>query len=292
MTLDALLPDPWPAETVAALSRWRQGHLIAGSRAVWIAEGGAVDVVVGEDLTGRTPGPCARTTKLAGTGYYAVVSQTCDISGEGPGERHAFVQVCPVRDISHFGDEKVQQVKNGEVIEYVWLTAPPARDAKWAVDLRASFPVSKAVLAGREPILGFASFGDEIRVGSRLAAKMARPALHDYLTDVIIRQLDTFLGKAKRSSQWCDDIEQLRLEVEGDPLCPTWVRLVVVLNDRLERADQRPLRDFWKGHKKPLASHGIKQLSISFRVLKGLSVVEYRRSMPIYLPKFGVPSFD
>lgn len=91
----------------------------------------------------------ARSAPLSDSGYAAVVSQTCDIAG-GPGMRHPLVQACPVRDISVFSTEKVQQIKDHQLSDYVWLSEPPVPGAVWAVDLRTIVPVSKGLLAAQE----------------------------------------------------------------------------------------------------------------------------------------------
>lgn len=213
MTIDRLLPESWPPETLAAMERWRQGHLIKMDRGAWIVPAWVDDPVTGEPSAGGAVGEArARSAPLSDTGYAAVVSQTCDIAG-GPARRHPLVQVCPVRDISSFPPEKIQQVKDRLVSEYVWLSKPPVEGAQWAVDLRAMVSVSKGLLAAVEPIEGFASIEDELILGQRLASKLARPAVHDALAGPVFDALRKFIAKAKKSQVWCDDVEQLRLEV-------------------------------------------------------------------------------
>src|SRR4029078_11691934 len=54
------------------------------------------------------------------------------------------------------------------------------------------------------------------------------------------------LSRNKKSQTWCDDIEQLRLEIlEGTTLQLKRVRLLVYTDTDLSSADRKPLRDEW-----------------------------------------------
>lgn len=255
---------------------------------MWLSSGGAVDPVTGEDLTIKPAGLVPRTASIGDTGYLAVVSQTCDIVAAGPGARHPFVQACPIRDVSGMGVDKVEAIRRGETVEYVYLTQPPVPGSDWAVDLRISVPISKAVLVAAEPITGFSTPADHLVLASRLAAKVERPALHDYLSKDLLDSLDLLLSRAKRSEEWCDDVEQIRLKVEGDALHPTRVRLFVITDIKFNGTSAvKPLRDLWKSHKKRLARQGIAMAPIAFRTHATLSIVDYRESVPINLPTLG-----
>lgn len=295
MTIDNLVPDPWPADAATALSQWRQGHLIKGDMAAWLAAGGSQDPVTGNDFSDQGDSLVAAAAEVGDTGYMAVVSQTCDIAASGPGSRHPFVQACPVRDVgAAFSAEKVSQIREGEVVEYVYLTDPPESGRAWAVDLRLSVPVSKGVLVARQPIEGFASEEDELSLSARVAAKLERPALHDYLSKDLIDDLANFLAKAKKSEDWCDDVEQLRLQVEGSRLVPKRVRLIVVTDvdfSGVSIIKRKPLRDRWKSHKKRLRAAGIEQAPIAFRCVDKMKVEEYRNSIPLHLPTLGRGTF-
>lgn len=295
MTIDNLVPDSWPEDAATALDRWRQGHLIQGSLGAWLAAGGAVDPVTGDDFTDQAGGLVAAAAEVSDTGYLAVVSQTCDVVASGPGRRHPFVQVCPVRDVrAVFTPEKVKQIRAGEIVEYVFLSNPPEPGSEWAIDLRVSMPLSKGALAASQPIEGFATEEDELALAARVATKYERPALHDYLSKELIDDLDTFLAKAKKTQDWCDDVEQLRLQVEGPRLAPKRVRLIVVTDidfNGLLNTKKNPLRDRWKSHKKRLRDAGIAQAAIAFRHVDKMSLHEYRNSIPINLPALGRGTF-
>lgn len=297
MTIDDLLPDSWPDDAVAALDAWRQSHLVRCDLAAWLAAGGSVDPVTGDDFPGHTAGLIGAVASVADSGYCAVTSQTCDIVATGPGKRHPTVQICPVRDVGAvFNQEKVRQIRNGDIVEYVYLTNPPEIGKEWAVDLRMSAPLSKGVLIARKPVEGFASEEDEINFAARVAAKFERPALHNYLSKDLVNALDTFISKARRASEeWCEDVEQFRLEVEGNRLVPKRVRLIVVTDvdfNGVFSMKKNRLRDHWKSHKKPLKAAGIEQAPIAFRYVEKLAVKDYRNYIPLNIPSLGRGRFD
>jgi hypothetical protein len=285
LAIDDLIPQEWPPDVAAALDAWRQGHLIAADRGVWLAPADGGDPVTGDTAPGTVGDLRGRSGCFGDTGYMAVISQTCDIAVAGPGRRHPFVQACPVRDIGKFSDDKIQQIKSGAVVEYVFLSQPPASDALWAVDLRATVPVSKAVLAATAPIEGFANEEDELALAARITDKFERPAIHDVLTTTVLDSLRRCLSRAKKQQSWCDDIEQLRLDImEGTRLQPKRVRLLVYTDVALGPGDKKTLREEWKSHKSTLKEAGIEWTAIAFRVIDKCSLKEYRESIPIAVP--------
>jgi hypothetical protein len=299
LTVDALLPDPWPEEVAAALDMWRQGHLIRGDLGAWLATAGCVDPVTGDDFSDRGGGLLAAAAEIGDTGYFAVVSQTCDIAAAGPGRRHPFVQVCPVRDLeaASFSPQKLQQARDGELVEYVYLTKPPVPGKEWAIDLRMSVPLSKGSLVGSSPIEGFGSEEDELGLAARIGAKFERPALHDYLSKDLTDALNVLVMKARKvSADWCEDVEQFRLEIEGPRLAPKRVRLVVITDVSFSSPLQLPrknaLRELWKAQKRPMKRVGIEQAPIAFRHIEDLKAKDYRNGIPLNIPALGRGRFD
>jgi hypothetical protein len=295
LTIDNLIPGSWPQDVVTALDQWRQGHLIVGDLGTWLSAAGRYDPVTGEDIPDDESRLVAVAAGVGDAGYLAVVSQTCDIAATGPGARHPFVQVCPVRDVGvAFSQAKVQQIRSGQIVEYVYLTKPPVSGRDWAVDLRMSIPLSKGALVATQPVEGFASEDDELALAARVATKFERPALHDYLSKNLIDALEELLSKAPSSHDWCDDVEQLRLQVAGTRLAPQRVRLIVVTDidfNGILTTKKKPLRDLWRSHKKALRALGIEQDPIAFRTLDKISVTDYRNSIPLNLRALGRGNF-
>lgn len=284
MTIDDLVPEPWTAEVAVALERWRQGHLIASEKGAWLSSAGLDDQVTGDSVPGVAGELRARSDTLGDTGHMVVISQTCDIGG-APGKKHPFIQACPVRDVSTFPAQRIQQIKDGYAPEYVWLSQPPKVGSEWAVDLRVTVPVSKGVLVNTDPVVGFATPDDELLLGHRIASKFTRPAVHDALAGPVFDSLRKCLSRNKKSQHWCDDVEQLRLEIlEGSALQPKRVRLLVYTDTTISPTDRKPLREEWKSHRKALKEAGIEHAPISFVSISGCSVKQYRNSIPVDVP--------
>jgi len=214
-----------------------------------------------------------------------VVSQTCDIAVGGPGQRHPFVQACPVRNVAEFPSDKIEQIRAGLVVEYVLLSQPPVAGAVWAVDLRTSVPVSKAVLAAAQPVEGFATEHDEIVLSQKIGDKFERPAVHDSLTGPVFTSLRQLISASKKNEMWCDDIEQVRLDImEGTRLQPKRVRLIIYTDAKTVEVDKKPLRTWWRSQKKTLKQAGIEQSALRFRFVDDCKLKEYRDSIPISVP--------
>ena len=155
-------------------------------------------------------------------------------------------------------------------------------------------PLSNGALVAAQPVEGFATENDELALAARVAAKFERPALHDYLSKNLIGSLEGLLSKARGSHDWCDDVEQLRLQVEGTRLTPQRVRLIVVTDidfNGILITKKKPLRELWKSHKNALRALGIEQDPIAFRTLDKMSVADYRNSIPLNLRALGRGNF-
>jgi hypothetical protein len=282
--IDEFVPDPWPSDVVTRLDDWKQGDLLAAELGVWLADAGLADPVTGVPSRGQKGTFRAVRASLSDTGYFALTSQTCDIAVSGPGMRHPFVQVSPLRDVGAAFPEKLSLIREGQVVEYFYVTNPPLPGAQWAVDLRVSVPISKAILVNATPVPGFATSDDEIAFGERIANKYERPALHDLIAKDVLNALERCIIRARGTQTWCDDIEQLRMIVEGPRLHPLRVGLLVITEVPLHPRERKPLREEWKSFKKRLEAVGIMQAPISFRTLQHLSIDQYRRSLPLNIP--------
>ncbi|WP_141772698.1 hypothetical protein [Mycobacterium malmoense] len=285
MALDDLIPEEWPPEVVAALNNWRQGHLLSVETGVWLGPAGVDDPVTRDSAPGNPGDLRARSDVFGDTGYMAVISQTCDIAVGGPGRRHPFVQACPIRNIAGFPRQKIEQIELGNVVEYVLLSQPPEAGAVWAVDLRVAVPVSKGVLAAAHPVEGFATEEDEILLSYKVADKFARPAVHDTLASPVFKSLRQFVSASKTTDTWCDDIEQVRLDImEGTRLQPKRVRLIVYTDIKVSEVNRGPLRGWWKTQKRLLKQSGVEQSALRFRFVGDCPLKEYRESIPISVP--------
>jgi hypothetical protein len=285
MSVDDLVPDSWDPHVQEALDRWRQGHLLRAEVGGWLAPAGQTDVVTLQAAGENATGAVAKRLQLSDTGYYVVVSQTCDIAATGPGRLHPFVQVCPVRDLrAAFEPEKVAEIRRGRHVSWTFLTRPPELGVDWAVDLRVSIPISKAFLVNSSPVPGFASEADELALAERIGVKAHRPALHEALSGLLVAELRTCVRKSKEG--WRDEVEQLRLTiVDGTRLEPKRVRVVVVTDTKLSLADTRELRQLRKGMVKRLHREGIVLEPMRFREVDRIPIPEYRDAVPLSIPE-------
>lgn len=302
MNVDAML-GTWSASELGALDRWRQGHLVQAAKTPWVSV--RSPQVSGEsgDAVGKSEG--LRTSEESDTElrimvdpgasgtvpYVVVISQTCDVVGTGPGARHPFVQVCPIRDVSGWSADRLAQLRRGELNGYVYLTAPPQANAQWALDLRMSWPLAKEVLIQRAPIKGFATFEDEREIGVQLALKYQRPALPDVLSKTLPDAIRASVKAGLKQSDWADEILQIRLQVmSGTELEPKDVRIIVVSDSPLSAAEKKHLKAVWNGFKRRLREAGIEWASPSFQTLDRLSARVYRDSVLMNIPELHTGS--
>ncbi|OII06953.1 hypothetical protein [Curtobacterium sp. MCBA15_008] len=278
-------------EHLAGLDAWRQGLLVP----TWV--GAYVDLTDAESddsQASEDPHPFEAVQDLddAQVPFVAVTSQTCDVVGAGPGARHPFVQVSPVRDLSTWDPAKLQLVRSGEINDWILLTEPPVDGAIWAIDLRASWPFSKTALATTAPVVGFASADDEREIGARLARKYERPAFPDAITTTAARRLDAAVERGMKA-MWATDVVQLRLDVmKGTVLEPEEVRLLVVSEGLLDPASRRQFRDAWSDCKRPIQDAGIKWTRAGFRDIERMSAREYRDTFLLRIPKLSSGSLN
>lgn len=297
MNIDAALRS-WSEADVAALGRWRQGHLIHANKSPWVdlplspVPLDSVSISTSSSYAGESNVSSDEVRIMVDPGaegaipYVVIISQSCDVVGEGPGARHPFVQVAPVRDVSDWSDERIKELRRGELNDYLYLTAPPHADVSWALDLRVSWPVAKEILIERKPIDGFASFADEREIGVHLALKYQRPALPDVLSKTLPDAIRALVKAGLKGSDWADEILQVRLEIlSGTELEPKDVRLIVVSDVPLTPAQKGPLKNVWSSFKKRLRKDEIEWATPSFRTLDNLSARAYRGSILMNIPE-------
>jgi hypothetical protein len=118
-----------------------------------------------------------------------------------------------------------------------------------------------------------------------LPTNFARPAVHDALAGPVFASLRQLISSTKKDGMWCDDIEQIRLDVmEGTRLQPKRVRLLVYTDVKVGQVDKKPLRDWWRTQKKALKQAGIEQSALRFRFVGDCQLKEYRDAIHISVP--------
>lgn len=226
--LAGLLPN-WTPDQIAALDEWRQGDLLLCPPLVWSTTAVTADPVTGQSTPsgGLVPWP-GQLPK-----YALITTQTCEVCAKGPGAREPFVQVSPVVQVANLPTDQWNELVNGQILDRYGLTSKKLR-SKWSVDLRVSFPVSKAVLLDAIPIRGFATSVEAVEFGAHLAFRAGRPALHDFFLDVVRVEIDaTVKASGKTETGWWSKVEEVRLAIEGDELAPKAFTLVIVSSSLL-----------------------------------------------------------
>ncbi|MBF4163980.1 hypothetical protein [Nocardioides acrostichi] len=166
--------------------------------------------------------------------YVIITTQTCDIGGKPPGARQPFVQVSPVVKVADATKEHWRELTTGILADRVGLTGKTLR-TKWAVDLRIGFPLSKAALLEVSPTRGFASAAEAVEFGEHLARRAGRPALHDFLIDVVRVEIDSAIrASLKKDTGWWSKVDEVRLLIEGDVLEPRKVSILVLTKSVLQ----------------------------------------------------------
>ncbi len=253
----ALLRDfvpAWTSDQVAALDEWRQGDLLPCPPLVWSTTATSPDPVTGQPTPGGGlvpwPGQLPK--------YAIVTTQTCDVCAKGPGAREPFVQVSPVVQVAEATTDQWNELVTGQVVDRYGLTGRKLR-SKWAVDLRVSFPVSKAVLLDATPVRGFATPDQALDFGVHLAQRAGRPALHDFFLDVVRADIEAAIkASAKKGTGWWSKVEEVRLDIRGDDLAPKSFRLVVVTSSVLSADEHDKWIQLGDSFKKRAKGHGIK----------------------------------
>jgi hypothetical protein len=278
-----------------ALDQWRQGDIVSGLRAFWGVSEHGRDPLSGARLDPQPDGGwvTARESLDVEEGEVPaeqlgiIVSQTCDVVATGPGARHPTVQVAPIVNLTDLPQSRANDVRDGRTIDMVIVNnLQPMGD--WAADLRISLPVSKALLVDQHPARGFLTEEDCLGFSDRLAIKLRRPALHDYVALDMTNDLDTLIRRERsRGAAWMDRVEQIRVRVTaGDRISPQALELIVItIDDPLSLAEKDPLRKWRAARVKAFAkaTAGGKLLPLRILPLAKVSVQDYRESVPLRL---------
>lgn len=289
--LAAYTPTEW--NSVAGnerIGRWKQGDLLGALPWGWVAPTGWDQITNLE--ADADEGVLAAVVAPKWLEQAIVTSQTCDIAVTGPGARHPFVQVSPVLAVPEIDSSKLAVLKIGGVVDLALLTPPNGPSAGHLIaDLRVSIPVSKAVLASQEPRQGFTDQAGYLAFARQLAAKLERPAVHDFVTltarDIIKSAL---AADAKVNTGWWSQVEEVRVKCEPTHLEPSRVEFIVVARTRELAASDV---DKWKQVNERIRNAG-KKVDISVRhalheTSTTMLAMTYRDSVQLDLPQLRQP---
>jgi len=245
--IQAGLVEDWPPEVRQALASFKQGHLIARPPIFYAA-----------DLRRPVWSP---TAALAEEGFAAgeerelihleqdwppyglIATQTCDIAEERPNPVQPWVQVCPV--------ERCDPASPLLERDFVVRLDPPELDGEaWVADLRIEVPLEKSMLVGETPIEAFPNEAGYEELGSLLAQRRGRPALHSVFHEVInvttraMKQESQAMKKKARGVR--DGIYRLKLDIaDGTRLEPVAAKLYVVTRGESSQEAREWFADWW-----------------------------------------------
>ncbi len=278
LDLVALAPfvHGWLPDQLAALERWKQGDLVACPRLSWITDG-SVD---GESAPVHV-WPCPAP-------YAVVLSQTCDLAGSGPGQRHPFVQLSPVIDTTGIPEDRWQALRNGEMTDR-YAMSPAGVPGKWVADLRISVPARKELLLSHDPIPGFTDERGYLLFAEHLADRARRPALHPFLSDIMAPEIARAISVGRRStdSGWCDKTSEVGFLISGGRLHPTGVKLLVLSEDLLLPPERKRWVELSETFKKRGRKEGIEVQLPRVLTLIDCPAVIYRSAVPVRIPSLG-----
>lgn len=245
-------------EVVVALDQWSQGDIVSGLRTFWAVSEHGKDPLSGAQLDPQPDGGWVTARESLVTEdriithdqLGVIVSQTCDVVASGPGARHPTVQVAPIVNLANFPSTRAGDVRAGSTVDMVVVTSmqPPG---EWAADLRISLPVSKAMLVEQQPVRGFLNEQDSLDFSDRVAIKLRRPALHDYVAVDMIDSLNKLIRQERaHKAAWMDRVEQIRVRATAPALTSS---------DRADRHHPRRAALAGRGRPAPPVAHRARQ---------------------------------
>lgn len=290
--IDSWLPkDDWPADVVASMRRFRQGHVFEWKS---FAYGTAFAHAV---LTTTS----AATATVDRTGYVKVddawplviiTSQTCDIVEDGKRlPRIPWISVAPVYDIlPSLRKGQANQIRANGFGHLVPLTnARFANDDRtlWVADLRLEFPLEKAVLVNQSPIDAFAAEEQYAYYAEKLASRRSRPAIDSRVRRFIIAPL----GKAiECGAIQHDSILEVRI------FCgPAWdhverAELLIVVRDSADIETIEAEFDKWQDDVlSQLLPSDLTLLRTKIEGFSTFSFAQYRRSASVDFSEVSDP---
>lgn len=273
------------APYVERLARWRQGHLLVDIPVLWLAPPGS-DVFTGVQHPADHIAPV-----FDGTGYpWIITTQTCDLGGTAPGDRHPFLAVAPVIHASMLDKNRVRLARERRTGDLVPVSSPypgyePAASeaSEWFADLRLEVPISKTVLLDRDPIEGFATEDEYIAFAEMLGYKKRRPALHAALAEDLPRLLDKFVSQNGARKRCFAKVEQIRILIADQRLNPSSAVFYIITNGVALTDDEMEIWNRFNAQASSLLkTHGINVGPAIHCDVGDLKAHVYRTTVPVH----------
>lgn len=148
-SVDSVLAKVAWQEHEESLSRWRQGHLVAGLPLAWVAPAG-LDPFTGL-CTDDAPGP----VWPMGAFDAVICSQTCDLGASPPGDQHPWVLVAPLVHESGLGSNTRRNAAATGKLGYLVQVLPAGDDdRRLLITASGSRKATAKAGAGAQPKAG------------------------------------------------------------------------------------------------------------------------------------------
>ena len=285
LSIDALKPDKdgWAAHA-DSLSLWELGHVVTGIPLGWM---GPADR---DPFTGVPGNGTEDAISLASTFDGLICSQTCDLGGVPPGDKHPFVLIAPLVALAGVATPEDRRLASEGRLGYLVPVPRPdlGQDApNQYADLRMLVPVSKALLVARQPVGGLDG-ADAVGLSETLAEKFRRPALSDVLSEKLPAHLDKFIKAKGRSQQCFAKTEQVRLVVrEGTRLEPKTVQILILTTIELQDDERVMWTQVSEKLSQLFGTDGITAMPLIISTVTALDAKTYRDSVPVRTDLLG-----
>ena len=263
--------QPWPAEVLRAVRRFRQGDVIPLPSTFYLSTPRYPLWRLSLPEAPDDVDPQIVESEWNEGALGLITSQTCDITEDGrTTPRKPWIQVAPVYDLRHAGTLPQHLVR---------LTGQDLPGNSIA-DLRIELPVEKGWLVDQNPIAGFSDAEGFRSLARRLALQREREALPQWVEDLIYKPFqnaDELLGTAMLGT-----VEEVRLAFETNDLSTTQVVWFVVLT--IEAARIEELTALWSDWCEGLSSRlpaGASLLPVVVLTADMMTAREYRVTAPI-----------
>ena len=199
-----------------AYSSFAQGKLVADVPLVWIYNTSEKITVISSRAASSSLNTLSGVKVPAS--YVMLLSQTCDICGEGSRSR-PLVNIAPVYDAYSRYESEQSAIRANKYQYFIPLTAPmfSAANTLWVADLRFDTAIEKGVLLGKSAIDGFASDAEHINALRKIGRIRMRLAISKALGELLIGTFANFLRTSPQASSIIDIFAREKAEPTQAP---------------------------------------------------------------------------
>lgn len=280
--------EPWPQEVIDAVARFKQGDLVERPPFFYFAAPryGIWDLTRAQPAEAEGEGEILELDPDDAPPYGLITTQTCDLNEQNPRPRQPWFKVAPVYDASALlpDESRRRQARQHQIGHLLVLTGRTLPSGLWVADLRIEVPVEKGWLVGREPIEGFETEAQCLKLAERLAGRHSRPALDNNISNLVVRSLRKAFGhlRGRKRADLVAQIQELRLATSSPRMAITSAQLMVITFE-----DPAPgwVRDWfdawWDTARIECEDAGIVLLSNRYTTLAKLTAADYVPAIPL-----------